>query len=75
MDKNIRSFKLQLLRIRILRTTDVNNLVKGVYKFQLRVTDNNGATGTDIIQITVNAATNQPPVANAGPDQVDNFAY
>ena len=50
-------------------TTDVNNLVKGVYKFQLRVTDNNGATGTDIIQITVNTATNQPPVANAGPDQ------
>ena len=29
--------------------TDVTGLIKGVYKFQLTVTDNNGATGTDII--------------------------
>ena len=49
--------------------TDVTSLVQGVYKFQLTVTDNNGATGTDIIQVTVNAAANISPVANAGSDQ------
>ena len=50
-------------------TTSVTGLVQGVYKFQLRVTDNAGATDTDTMQVTVNAAVNQPPVANAGLDQ------
>ncbi|HVT84108.1 MAG TPA: tandem-95 repeat protein [Chitinophagaceae bacterium] len=49
--------------------TVINNLVQGTYQFQLTVTDNQGATGTDIIVITVNAASNQPPVADAGPNQ------
>ncbi len=44
----------------------LNNLQAGVYVFSLTVTDNNGATGTDAVTITVNAAANQPPVANAG---------
>ena len=48
--------------------TTINSLVQGVYQFQLKVTDNNGATGTDIVQVTVNAAPNQPPLANAGSD-------
>ncbi|MBS1738509.1 MAG: tandem-95 repeat protein, partial [Bacteroidetes bacterium] len=47
----------------------VNNLVAGVYLFQLTVTDNLGAIGLDTMQVTVNAATNIPPVANAGSDQ------
>ncbi|KAA9039313.1 T9SS type A sorting domain-containing protein [Ginsengibacter hankyongi] len=51
-------------------TVDVNNLVQGIYQFELKVTDNNGATATDIMQLTVNAAPNQPPVANAGSDQI-----
>ena len=52
-------------------STTVNNLVQGVYQFQLRVTDNLGATGTDVVQVTVNAAApaNQNPTANAGNDQ------
>jgi ribosomal protein L14 len=50
-------------------TTSVTDLVQGVYQFQLQVTDNNGATGKDIMQITVYAASNVPPVADAGPDQ------
>ena len=50
--------------------TDVTGLVQGVYQFQLQVTDNNGATATDIIRITVNVAVNIPPVADAGPDRV-----
>jgi hypothetical protein len=37
-------------------STQVNNLVQGVYQFELTVTDNNGATGKDIVQVTVNAA-------------------
>jgi hypothetical protein len=38
-------------------TTNVTGLVAGVYIFTLTVTDNMGATGTDNIQVTVNAAT------------------
>ena len=49
-------------------STTVTALAQGVYKFQLKVTDNNGATGLDTVQITVNAA-NIPPTANAGIDQ------
>src|SRR5665811_491945 len=49
--------------------TTVTGLVQGVYKFELKVTDNNGATGTDTIQVTVNAAGNQSPTASAGSDQ------
>src|ERR1019366_4376852 len=52
-----------------LATTAVAGLVQGVYLFQLQITDNNGATGTDVIQGTVNAAADIPPVANAGPNQ------
>ena len=47
-------------------TTTLTNLVQGVYTFRLTVTDNNGATGTDDVIVTVNAAANQPPIANAG---------
>ena len=36
--------------------TTVTGLVQGVYQFQLKVTDNNGATALDTVQITVNAA-------------------
>lgn len=50
-------------------TTNVTGLVQGVYIFELRVTDNNGAAATDQVQVTVNAAGNQAPVANAGLDQ------
>lgn len=45
----------------------ITNLVEGVYKFQLTVTDDQGATATDIATVTVVAA-NQAPIANAGPD-------
>src|SRR5206468_2089935 len=41
-------------------TTIVNNLVQGVYQFELAATDNNGATAKDTVQVTVN----QPPVVN-----------
>jgi hypothetical protein len=51
-------------------STTVTGLVQGVYKFELKVTDNSGATGKDTMQVTVNPAANIPPTANAGADQV-----
>ena len=50
-----------------------SGLKTGIYKFQLTVTDNSGATGTDTVTITVlpeKILPNQSPVANAGPNQV-----
>jgi K+-transporting ATPase c subunit len=48
--------------------TSISNLVQGTYSFELKVTDNGGATATDIVSITVNPAPNQAPTANAGSD-------
>jgi hypothetical protein len=47
-------------------STNVTGLVQGVYVFTLKVTDNGGATSSDVVSVTVNAAANIPPVANAG---------
>jgi hypothetical protein len=49
--------------------TVINSLVQGIYTFALKVTDNDGATGSDSVVVTVKPATNQPPTANAGTDQ------
>lgn len=52
-------------------TLSVTNLLEGIYTFRLQVTDNNGATDTDDMIVTVNPATvNQAPVVNAGIDKV-----
>ncbi|MBX2895942.1 MAG: T9SS type B sorting domain-containing protein [Cyclobacteriaceae bacterium] len=45
----------------------LSNLLQGTYVFQLTVTDNNGATGSDQVTVVVNpVATNQLPIVNAG---------
>jgi PKD repeat protein len=43
----------------------------GSYTATLTVTDNNGATASSSVAITVTVPTNLPPVANAGPDQIN----
>ncbi|MEY2916984.1 MAG: hypothetical protein RIS73_698, partial [Bacteroidota bacterium] len=48
--------------------TSVTALVAGVYKFELKVIDNNGASNTDTMQVIV-FAPNIAPTVNAGLDQ------
>ncbi|MDI1322034.1 MAG: PKD domain-containing protein [Algoriphagus sp.] len=50
--------------------TIVTGMVSGLYIFELSVTDNRGASAKDTVQITISPAQNQPPIANAGIDQV-----
>lgn len=49
---------------------DVVGMAAGEYIFELTVTDNNGATATDQVKITVTVRPNQPPIAKAGRDTV-----
>ena len=49
-------------------STTIENLVEGVYTFELKVTDDKGDTGADTVNITVTAVPNQAPLANAGAD-------
>lgn len=52
------------------QVTSITGLIEGVYVYNLTVTDNLGATGTDAITITVlNSTANKPPIANAGGNQ------
>jgi hypothetical protein len=51
--------------------TVIKNIVVGVYQFELKVTDNDGLSSKDTVQLTVNPFIpgNRPPVANTGIDQ------
>jgi PKD domain len=52
-------------------TTTVTGLTAGTYVFSLRATDNQGATATDNVTVTVNpgTTTNQAPIVSAGTDK------
>ncbi|QCK13901.1 PKD domain-containing protein [Mangrovivirga cuniculi] len=48
----------------------LTNLVAGNFEFRLTVTDNDGATASDRVLVTINEEQiNQKPSANAGPDK------
>lgn len=47
----------------------VSGLLQGVYLFELKVTDDKEAIGKDTVKVTVNAARNIAPTANAGADK------
>lgn len=52
-------------------TLTASDLIEGVYFFNLRVTDDDGAVDNDAVRVTVlAAAVNDPPIANAGSDRV-----
>ncbi len=67
--KQIAGPKISSIVSPINANTIINNLIQGVYRYELTVTDNNGATGKDIVQITVNAVDNVLPIAVAGMDK------
>jgi poly(3-hydroxybutyrate) depolymerase len=48
---------------------NISNLTMGVYVIALAVTDSLGAASSDTVLVTVYPPRNQPPIANAGPDQ------
>ena len=50
--------------------TKINQMDLGVYKFELKITDNKGAVDRDTVMITIenSGSSNHPPVANAGSD-------
>lgn len=51
-------------------TLSLTNLVEGIYVFRLEVEDDDGASDTDDVRVTVVPATiNQPPAISAGPDK------
>jgi hypothetical protein len=57
--------------------TIVKKLVVGVYQFELKVTDDEGASTKDTVMITVDsvATSNHPPIACAGADTIITLPY
>jgi hypothetical protein len=49
-------------------TTTVSGLIQGSYEFKLTVTDNEGASGFDLVKVEVTA--NSAPTAHAGEDKI-----
>ena len=54
--------------------TTVTAMAQGIYQFQLKVTDNNGAISMDTIQVTVNASVDLLPAVNPA-NTVNGLAY
>jgi len=50
--------------------TMVRSQIKGIYRFELKVTDDKELSAKDTVQVRVDAPGNQPPFACASADQV-----
>ena len=52
--------------------TILKDLAAGIYRFELKVTDNGGLSSKDTMQVMVDSVVtaNHPPIANAGADQI-----
>ena len=50
------------------QTLNLSALQEGTYRFRLTVKDNDGATASDEVSVTVQSADNKAPVVNAGSD-------
>jgi gliding motility-associated-like protein len=51
-------------------TLTVDGLIVGTYIFRITVTDNNGGTAADDVNVSVQTAGNSNPIADAGPDAI-----
>ena len=51
----------------------VSDLTQGSYVFRLTVKDNEGASASDEVEVTVQAKTNKDPVVDAGPDRTVTY--
>ncbi|MDB4224946.1 family 16 glycosylhydrolase, partial [Granulosicoccus sp.] len=72
-DGTIASYQWRMAGTSIIIATGVNPalspaLPQGTHSIELTVTDDQGATSTDTVSLTVNSAANVPPLANAGTD-------
>ncbi len=50
-------------------TLSVSELVAGEFTFRIKAIDNNGASATDEVNLTIKPAANRAPTVNAGADQ------
>src|SRR5690606_10971203 len=48
---------------------EVSDMVVGTYVFKVVVKDNDGASASDEVKVTVNAGANKAPTVNAGDDK------
>lgn len=51
------------------KSLKASNLKAGTYTFRLKATDNNGASASDDVKVTVNTATSSAPTVAAGADK------
>ena len=74
LDGSIESYEWKKDSIVVGRSSTLqqNSLLRGTHRYTLTVVDDDGASGTDTVTITVVASRNQAPRANAGVNKTIN---